>query len=86
MYNKKYILEEIEEFGRHNPLYDDIEGATCYPAYFNVGEHGWFLYEYADCLSFPHRVRTSVIRSVEYFDGHVIVDTQNTKFKFKQIE
>ena len=26
MYNKKYLIEKIEEFNDHNPIYDDLEG------------------------------------------------------------
>lgn len=44
MYNKKYILEKIEEFNGHNPIYEGVEGRIAYPAYFNVGERGWFLW------------------------------------------
>lgn len=82
MYNKKYILTKIEEFNRHNPLYDDIEGSTCYLAYLNAGERGWFLYETRDFLNYPHRVHTSIIKNVEYTDHQVIVETQNTRFTF----
>lgn len=42
MYSKRYILENIEEFNEHNPIYDDIEGSICYPAYLNVGGTGRF--------------------------------------------
>jgi hypothetical protein len=38
MHSKKYIIEKIEEFGRHNSLYDDVEGDTCYLAYLKAGE------------------------------------------------
>ena len=85
MYNKKYILEKIEEFHRHNPLYDNMEGCLCYIAYLNVGERGWFLYGLGGLYDYPSRVRTSVIKDVRYTDEAVIVTTQNTRFTFKLI-
>ena len=87
MYSKKYILEKIEQFSHHNYIYDDVEGSIAYPAYFNVGERGWFLY-IEDCLykEFAHRIHTSVVKSVEYVDDDIIVTTQNTRFVFKLVE
>ena len=82
MYNKKYRLEKIEEFNKHNPIYEDAEGSTCYPAYFNVGEEGWFLCEYDDWFVSMHRIRTSVVQSVEYLEDRIILTTQNTRFTF----
>ena len=85
MYNKKYRLENIEEFNGHNFVYDDIEGAICYPAYFNVGERGWFLYETRGLDSWftsAHRIHTSIVEIVEYLDDKIIVETQNTRFVF----
>ena len=83
MYNKKYRLEKIEEFGRHNSIYDDVEGSLAYPAYFNVGERGWFLWIENGWYEYARRIHTSVIENVEYADnGNVIVTTQNTKFTF----
>lgn len=86
MYNKKYRLEKIEEFNRHNDIYDDMEGNVCYPAYFNVGERGWFLYiEDFGWYERAHRIHTSVIKSVEYIDDTIVVETQNTRFLFKLV-
>lgn len=86
MYNKKYILEKIEEMNGHNDIYDDVEGKTCYLAYLNVGERGWFLWEDNDWFSTVHRIHTSVIKNVEYTRGNqIIVTTQNTKFTFTLI-
>ena len=86
MYNKKYCIEKIEEFNRHNPVYDDVEGAICYLAYLNVGERGWFLYiEDNGWYEYAHRIHTSIIKSVEYFDDKVVVETQNTRFTFRLI-
>lgn len=86
MYNKKYRLEKIEEFNRYNPIYDGVEGVVCYLAYLNVGERGWFLY-IEDCgwYEYAHRIHTSVIKNVEYFDDSVVVETQNTRFTFRLI-
>ena len=85
MYSKKYRLEKIEEFNKHNPVYDDAEGAVCYLAYFNVGERGWFLCDYDDWFNAVHRIHTSTVKSVEYLDSQVIVETQNTRFTFTLI-
>lgn len=85
MYNKKYRLEKIEEFNKHNPIYDNAEGTTCYLAYLNVGERGWFLYEGNDRFCTPHRIHTSTIQDVEYTDTQIIVTTRNTKFTFTLI-
>lgn len=86
MYNKKYIVEKIEEFDHHNSLYENVEGCNCYLAYFNVGERGWFLYEEPDWFSTPHRVHTSEVKDVEYTDDKVVVTTRNTKLTFKLIK
>ena len=86
MYSKKYILEKIEEFNGPNPMYEDMEGVICYPAYFRPGERGWFLYEQKYGSAFPHRVHTSVIKDIEYVDGGIIVTTQNTRFTFGVIK
>lgn len=88
MYDKKYRLTKIEEFGRHNHLYDDIEGSRCYLAYLNVGERGWFLYERMtdDYWHIPLRVHTSTVKDVDYSqEGKVILTTENTRFTFEEI-
>ena len=85
-YDKKYCLEKIEELNLHNPIYDEIEGATCYLAYLNVGERGWFLHEPKSWFGSAHRVHTSEVQSVEYIDGYVIVETRNTIFTFRLID
>lgn len=84
MYNKKYRLIKIEEFNRHNSIYDDAEGRIAYPAYFNVGERGWFLYmEDGWFTETAHRIHTSIVKNVEYFDDYFVVETQNTRFTFE---
>ena len=85
MYNKKYRLVKIEEFNRPNHIYLDMEGCIVYPVYFNVGERGWFLYEYNDPWDWPHRVHTSMVASVEYENDQLIVMTQNTCFTFEVV-
>lgn len=86
MYSKKYILEKIEEFNHHNPIYDGVEGRIAYPVYFNAGERGWFLWiEDSGWYEYSHRIHTSIVKNVEYFDSYFIVTTQNTKFTFKLI-
>ena len=83
MYNKKYVLKKIEEFGRHNTIYDDMEGHICYLAYLNPGESGWFLHESGFWCDYPHRVHTSIVKDVECVDNQVIVTTQNTRLTFE---
>lgn len=87
MYDKKYCLEKIEEFNRHNYIYEDAEGSVCYPAYFKVGERGLFLYEVNKYEFSPvHRIHTTAVKNVEYGDGVIVVETQNTKLMFRVIE
>lgn len=86
MYNKKYILEKIEEFNGHNPIYEGVEGRIAYPTYFNVGERGWFLWvEDGWFKEFAHRIHTSLIQSVEYLDDTIIVETENTRITFRLV-
>ena len=87
MYDKKYCLEKIEEFNRHNYIYEDAEESVCYPAYFKVGDRGWFLIETNEHgFISAHRIHTTVVKSVEYVEDVIIVETQNTKFTFRVIE
>lgn len=86
MYNKKYVIEQIEEFNRPNPLYLNIKGCVCYPVYLNPGERGWFLYEEYDWPFMPHRVHTSTVKDVDYSqENKIVVTTQNTRFTFSLI-
>lgn len=86
IYSNKYIIEKIEEFGRHNALYDDVEGNTCYLAYLKVGERGWFLHHARD-YEWPHRIHTSIIKDAKNTRGNeIIVTTENTRFTFKVLE
>ena len=82
MYNKKYIIEKIEEFNHHNPIYDYVEGLIAYPAYFCVGERGWFLYIRN---GYANRIHTSVVQFVKYTDDTIILMTENTKITFRLV-
>lgn len=87
MYSRRYVIKSINEFGRHNYIYDDVEGCICYPAYLKVGERGWFLYEPAKFDLAPvHRIHTSVVQSIGYTSNEIVVVTENTKFVFKVAE
>ena len=87
MYSKKYIIKKIKEFNGHNPIYDGVEGQIAYPAYFNVGERGWFLWiEDTYFKEFAHRIHTSVIEEISYVDGGIIITTKNTKIVFEEIK
>lgn len=89
MYSNKYILEKIDEFNHHNPIYDWMEGRISYPAYFNVGERGWFLViENGVCNELAHRIHTSIVQGTIYIRDEniintIIVTTENTRFTFK---
>lgn len=88
MYTKKYILKMVEEFNRHNPLYDNVNGCVCYPAYLKPGERGWLLVEYMredEWLTYPHRLHTSVIKSVVYADEQIIITTENTRLTLEVV-
>ncbi len=85
-YDKKYILDKIEELGSHNPIYEGMEGKICYLAYLKTGERGWFLCDTNDSFNPVHRIHTSEIQRTDYInDEKIIVTTQNTKFVFKPI-
>lgn len=83
MYSKKYRLEKIEEMNIPNPIYLDMLNATCYPAYFKVGDRGWFLFE--DYYGSAHRIHTSTVKEVICTDSQLFVTTRNTKFTFTVI-
>ena len=86
MYNKKYIIEKIEEFNGHNKIYDGVEGKTCYPAYLNVGERGWLLYvENFGVYEYGHKIHTSIVKSIIYTDDKIILETMNTRITFKMM-
>lgn len=92
MYSKKYRLEKVEEFNGHNPMYDNMEGCICYPAYLKAGKRGWLLYEVQledEWMAYPHRCHTSVIQNVDYIIGDelsIVITTQNTRLTLKEVE
>lgn len=87
MYNTKYKIEKIEEFNRPNPIYLDMEGCICYPAYLNPGERGWMLVLFEDDPT-PHRLHTTDIKDVKYDNqiGTIVIETQNTRFTLKAVK
>ena len=88
MYNKKYRFAKIEQFGRYNPIYEDMEGRVCYPAYLKVGERGWLLYEREDEWDrVPHRLHLSIIKTVEILHtiGTIIITTENTRLTLEVV-
>lgn len=83
MYSAKYRLNKVEEFGKHNAIYDTLLGRVCYPSYLKVGEKGFLLYEVKipdTWCSDLHRIQTSVVEDVKYLEDKIIVTTQNTRF------
>lgn len=87
LYNKKYKLEKIEQHHHYNPIYEGMEGCTCYLAYLNPGERGLLLYVRDDLFdTTPHRLHTSVIQYVAYNDNTITVKTHNTTLTFVEIE
>ena len=85
MYDKKYRLVEIDA-KKYNPMHDEVLNKICYPAYFVVGEVGWFLCEVFSWASGGmHRIRTSPVDSILYADNQFIVVTENTKYIFEVI-
>lgn len=85
MYNKKYNLREINELRKPNPMHEEILNTTCYLAYLNQGERGWFLCDMNDMFGGIHRIHTSIIKSVEYNDTEIVVTTENTVYIFTEI-
>lgn len=83
MYDKRYIVESIEEFGGHNPIYEDMEGCIAYPAYLKVGERGWFIYKARDYFDTVHKVHLSPVKRVQYLEDQIIVTTKNTQLTFR---
>lgn len=86
---EKYRAIEVDSKKRRY-LHIAVEGSVCYLAYFKVGERGWFLYEDDDPFSPPHRIHTSEVQEVNLIidneDTIVEVITENTTYKFKQIQ
>lgn len=86
MFNIKYQLKEVKPKNEPKELHNTLEGAICYPAYFNPGERGLFLYETKDMFVPVHRVRTSIVESVDHRrDGSFVVTTENTVYVFQAL-
>jgi len=86
-FNKKYRAVSVKSTDNRE-VHDNIRGKICYPAYFKVGERGWFLCEMSDIL-FPtpvHRMNTSTVRKVEYYDNGFTVFTENTTYEFEEVD
>lgn len=92
MYSKKYRLIKVEQFGGHNPTYDNKLGCGCYPAYLRIGERGLLLCEYKaedEWMAYPHRLHTSIIKDVEYIIGDeltVVITTEHTRLTLVEVD
>ena len=84
MYDKKFRLVEIDA-KKYNPMHEEILNKVCYPAYFVVGERGWFLCVVNEWPGGTHRVHTSLVDNILYADNQIIVVTENTKYVFEVI-
>lgn len=85
-YNKKYRVVSVKT-AEPREVHNDVEGKICYPAYFKVGERGWFLCEMPDAL-FPtsvHRIHTSPVQKVDYANNKITVCTENTTYEFEEV-
>lgn len=87
MFDKKYRIVSIES-KKFNPVHDDMrESVWCCPAYFKVGERGWFLFmENGTFVLFAHRVHTSPVKEVIYEENRITVQTENTTYVFEVME
>lgn len=87
MFDHRYRLEEIiSKTDVEAKDKEDFLGKICYPAYFKVGERGWFLRETDGCTYAPDRIITPKIEKVEWNGANFTVETENTIYKFMQIE
>lgn len=79
MFNKKYQLVDIVSKKKDVQLHKDALNQICYPAYFVVGESGFFVC----CLTYAtHTIKTSLVKNVEYNDNKIVVTTENTRYTF----
>ena len=86
MFNLRYKLVEITSTKDNQPKHEDFLGKICYPAYFKVGEEGWFLCETDGCTYAPDRIRTSEVKNVQFFrNNSFVVFTNNSKYVFEAI-
>ena len=82
MCNKKYRLMNIVT-DKYNPIHEPIIGKICFPAYFNIGERGWFLYKPYDLFDRTEKVHTSVVEYYIKTPEGFTVQTNNSKYVFK---
>ena len=86
-FDKRYRVVSVEsESG--NPLHADVKAsAFCCPAYFKIGERGWFLFmEDRGYDYFAHRIHTSIVKSAVYEGNRITVQTENTKYVFEVMD
>lgn len=74
-FQHRYKISDIQEFGIHNPAYDNVVGRVCYPAYIVKGERGLFLID-SDDGTIPHRFLTSPIADVFCGESEILIRTQ----------
>ena len=84
VYDKKYRVKVVNP-KKFNPVHDSVTGAVCYPAYFKIGERGWFLFETNDFTNPVHRLHTSEVLNITQLDNGFIVYTKNTQYWFEEI-
>lgn len=84
IFDKKYRAVSVES-ARFNPIHDMVrESVYCYPAYFKIGERGWFLFIGDDDIM--HRAHITPILDVIYEESRITVQTLNTKYVFEIID
>ena len=85
-FDKKYRAVSVES-ERFNPLHDMVrDSVCCYPAYFKVGERGWFLLvEDTGSEYITHKAHITPIQDVVYEENRITVQTVNTKYAFEVI-
>jgi len=86
-FDKRYRAVSVES-NSGNPFHEDIRNsAYCYPAYFKIGERGWFLFmKKLGDDHYAHRIHTSIVKNVIYEDNRITVQTENTKYVFEVME
>ena len=85
--SKKYRAVSVITNEPHE-VHNNVQGKVCYPAYFKIGERGWFLCEMSEIL-FPtpvHRIHTSYVKNIELTENGFIVHTENTRYEFVEIK
>ena len=83
MFDKKYFIVSVES-DYINPLHIHArDSVCCYPAYFKIGERGWFLIEEEDGST--RKAHTSPVKHVVYEENRITVQTVNTKYVFEVI-